>query len=175
LPHDISADRSELLARDNAATEIEDPYWIVSLPTGTRRRLGDVVGHSAIWSSDGGYLVYANGSDLYFANHDGSSPRKLVSLPGVANDLTFSPDGTKIRFSMGERFTGNASLWEVRADGAGLHELFPGWNKPARECCGKWTSDGRYFLFISANSKGQNIWACPNVTLFCKPRVAHCN
>lgn len=98
-----------------------------------------------------------------------------MSLPGVANDLTFSPDGTKIRFSMGERFTGNASLWEVRADGAGLHELFPGWNKPARECCGKWTSDGRYFLFISANSKGQNIWACPNVTLFCKPRVAHCN
>ena len=161
LPHDISADRSELLARDNVATETEDPYWIVSLPTGTRRRLGDVVGHSASWSSDGRYLVYANGSDLYFANHDGSAPRKLVSLPAGAGDLTFSPDGSRISFSLGERFTGNSSLWEVRADGTGLHELLPSWNKPARECCGKWTSDGRYFLFVSANSKGQNIWALP--------------
>src|SRR5262249_8133079 len=159
--NDISADRSELLAKDYVATEQEDPYWIVPLPTGTRRRLGDVIAHSAAWSRDGRQLAYANGNDLYLANHDGSSPRKLLSLPNFAQDLTFSPDGDRIRFSLGIVFSGSSSLWEVRADGTGLHALLPGWNNPARECCGKWTSDGRYFVFVSTNNKGRNIWALP--------------
>src|SRR5260370_14245215 len=159
--NDVSADGSELLVRDFVATDLEDPFWILPLHTGTRRRLRGVVGHSAAWSLDGRQLVYANGSDLYIAGHDGSAPRKLVSLPDGASNLTFSPDGGQIRFTVGERFTGNSSLWEVRADGAGLHALLPGWNNPARECCGKWTADGRYFVFVSTNSKGTNIRALP--------------
>jgi Tol biopolymer transport system component/predicted Ser/Thr protein kinase len=157
----ISADHSELLARDHVATEQEDPYWIVPLPTGTRRRLADVAGHRAAWSPDRRQLVYASGSDLYVANHDGSAARKLLSLPDRASDLTFRPDGSQIRFTLGTRFTGNTSLWEARADGTGLHALLPGWNNPARECCGRWTPDGRYFVFVSTNSKGTNIWALP--------------
>jgi eukaryotic-like serine/threonine-protein kinase len=162
----ISADHSELLARDHVATEQEDPYWIVPLPTGTRRRLADVAGHRAAWSPDGRQLVYANGSDLYVANHDGSSPRKLLSLPDTVSNLAFGPDGSQIRFTLGVRFTGNTSLWEARANGTGLHALLPGWNNPARECCGRWTPDGRYFVFISTNSKGRNIWALPEYRAF---------
>jgi serine/threonine protein kinase len=165
---DISADHSELLARDQVATEQEDPYWIVPLPTGTRRRLGDVTGHSAAWSPDGRQLVYASGFDLYIANHDGSAPRKLPSLPDTASDLTFRPDGSQIRFTLGAHFTGNTSLWEARADGTGLHALLPGWNNPARECCGRWTPDGRYFIFVSTNGKGRIFGPCRNMVPFCE-------
>ena len=69
--------------------------------------LGDVTGHSAAWSRDGRQLVYANGTDLYLANHDGSAPRKLLSLPNEAQGLTFSPDGGRIRFTLGVSFTVN--------------------------------------------------------------------
>jgi eukaryotic-like serine/threonine-protein kinase len=162
----ISSDHSELLARDHVATERDDPYWIVPLPTGTRRRLGDVIGHSATWSPDGRQLLYANGSDLFVGNPDGSASRKLLSLPDSAYDLTFSPDGRRIRFTLGALFTGNTSLWEARADGSGLHPLVPGWNNPTRECCGRWTSDGRYFIFTSTNNKGTNIWALPERRAF---------
>jgi serine/threonine protein kinase/Tol biopolymer transport system component len=158
---DISLDRSELLATDWVGTEPEDPYWIVPLPTGARRRLGDVIGHSAAWSPDGRQLIYANGSDLFVANHDGGASRKLVTLADAAYGPTFSPDGKRIRFTLGAPFIGNTSLWEASADGTGLHPLLPGWNNPARECCGRWTSDGRYFVFVSTNSKGTNIWALP--------------
>ncbi|GAC1617477.1 MAG: hypothetical protein PVS2B2_14220 [Candidatus Acidiferrum sp.] len=161
LPEDISADHSELLAGDWIGTAPEGPYWIVPLPTGARRRLGDVIGHSAAWSPDGRQLIYANGSDLFIANHDGTAARKLLSLPDSAQDLTFSPDGNRIRFALGAPFTGNMSLWEARADGTGLHALLPGWNNPARECCGKWTSDGRFFVFVSTTRRGTNIWALP--------------
>jgi eukaryotic-like serine/threonine-protein kinase len=171
--NDLSADHSELMVRDNFATEHEDPYWVVPLPTGAPRRLGDVIGHSAAWSPDGQQLVFANGSDLYLANHDGTAPRKLLSFSERAHYLTFSPDGTRFRFTLGEPFTGNTSLWEARVDGTGLHPLLPGWNNPARECCGTWTTDGRYFIFISTNNKGTNVWALPEHSgLFGKaPRV----
>ncbi len=49
------------------------------------------------------------------------------------------------------------SLWEVSAQGANLHPLFPGWHNPPDECCGKWTADGKYFVF---QSQGQ-IWGLP--------------
>jgi serine/threonine protein kinase/Tol biopolymer transport system component len=159
--NDISADHSELLAVDRIGTEPEDPYWIVPLPTGSRRRLADVVGHAAVWSPDRQHLIYANGPDIYIANHEGSAPRKLLSLPGRASSLIISPDGSRIRFAVGNRFSGNTALWEARVDGSGLHALLPGWNNPARECCGTWTSDGRYFLFVSTNNKGPSIWALP--------------
>jgi len=117
---DISGDHSELLARDRIATHLESPYWIVPLPIGARRRLGDVIGHSATWSPDGHQLIYASGFDLYVANHDGSAPRKLLGLSDMAFDLTFSPDGHRIRFSLGNPFAGNTSMWEVGINGAGL-------------------------------------------------------
>ena len=157
----ISADHSELLARDRIATELEDPYWSVPLPTGSRRRLGDVVGHAGAWSPDRQHLIYADGQDIYIASHDGSGPRKLLSIPGIASSLIISPDGNRIRFAIGNPFSGNTALWEARVDGTGLHALLPGWNNPARECCGRWTSDGRYFVFVSTNNKGTNIWALP--------------
>jgi len=159
--NDISADHSELLARDRIGTEPEDPYWSVPLPTGSRRRLGDVLGHAAAWSPDRQHLIYASGSDIYIANHDGSGPRKLSSLPGVASNIIISPDGSRMRFEIGNPFSGNTALWEARVDGTGLHALLPGWNNPARECCGRWTSDGRYFVFVSTNNKGTDIWALP--------------
>jgi serine/threonine protein kinase/Tol biopolymer transport system component len=158
---DISADHSELLARDRIGTELEDPYWSVPLPTGSRRRVGDLVGHAAAWSPDRRHLLYANGQDIYIANHDGSGPRKLLSLGERASSLIISPDGNRIRFEIGNPFSGNTALWEARGDGTGLHALLPSWNNPARECCGRWTSDGRYFVFVSTNNKGTNIWALP--------------
>ena len=159
--NDISADHSELLARDRIGTEPEDPYWSVPLPTGSRRRLGDVVGHAAAWSPDRQHLLYANGQDIYIANQDGSGSRKLLSLPESASKIIISPDGSRMRFEIGNPFSGNTALWEARGDGTGLHALLPGWNNPTRECCGRWTSDGRYFVFVSTNNKGTNVWALP--------------
>jgi Tol biopolymer transport system component len=46
---------------------------------------------------------------------------------------------------------------EVSADGSGLHPLLEGWHNPPDECCGKWTADGKFFVF---QSQGQ-IWTLP--------------
>jgi len=40
-----------------------------------------------------------------------------------------------------------------------LRQLLPGWSTPANECCGNWTSDGRYFVFQSTRDGVSNLWA----------------
>ena len=60
-----------------------------------------------------------------------------------------------IRFRVGGFTTTQGSLWQVSVDGTNLHPLLPGWHTPPVECCGKWTTDGKYFVFGS----GGNVWA----------------
>jgi Tol biopolymer transport system component len=38
---------------------------------------------------------------------------------------------------------GSRSIWQVSADGKGLHQLLVGWNDPASECGGVWAPDGK--------------------------------
>jgi len=151
---DISPDHSQLLAISFTGTELEDPFFTVPLPAGAPRRLADVMGHSGAWSPDGRRLVFAKGLALFLANADGTDARKLVTTSDNAYALAFSPDGSRIRFTLGPFGQTPNSLWEVRADGTGMHELFPGWHSPQVECCGTWSSDGRYYFFNS----GDDIW-----------------
>jgi len=160
---DVSPDRSELLISTQVPTQTQedDEYSILPLPAGSPRRL-PFTARSAAWSGDGQHLVVCKGSDLYLANHDGTELRKLLSLQQTTLEARFSPDGGRIRFTLNDPVQGTYSLWEVRVDGTGLHALFPGWNNPPNECCGKWTSDGRYYVFQSTNAAGTSIWALPD-------------
>ena len=156
---DVSADHTQLLLENTVGTEIEFQYWVLPLPSGTPRRLADVVGHGGAWAPDGRSLVFAKGADLYLANTDGSNARKLLTVDGVPFGARFSPDGTRLRFSISNPQLNVTSLWEVRSDGTGLHPLLPNWHRLPTECCGGWTFDGRYFFFLSSTSSTYDVWA----------------
>jgi Tol biopolymer transport system component len=153
--YDVPPDQSQLLARGFGGTESEGPLWTLPLPAGAPRRLGEIVGHDGGWSPDGRKVAFANGSDLFVADSDGNNARKLITASGFVTGSRFSPDGSRIRFTVNASETNALSLWEVRSDGSGLHTLFPGWHSSPDECCGRWTSDGRYYFFYSQGA----IWA----------------
>ncbi len=88
---DIAPDHSHLLAADITGTEAAEQGWILPLPSGPPRRLGEVFGHYAGYSPDGQQIVFARDFDLYLANSEGLNIRKLVSLPGQAFYLVYSP------------------------------------------------------------------------------------
>jgi serine/threonine protein kinase/Tol biopolymer transport system component len=156
----VSPDGTTLLVA-NLPSDAADtgPVWAVPVLGGSPRRLGEAVGQDAAWSPDGQMLVYDIGRDLFLAKSDGTEPHKLVSAPDKIVDLAWSPDGTVIRFSVGglmPHLTNVfSSLWQVSTNGKDLHRMFPGWHTPPDECCGKWTPDGKYFVFESTG----NIWA----------------
>jgi Tol biopolymer transport system component len=102
--------------------------------------------------------VFCTGLDIYQANADGTDPHKLATVSGEPNGLHFSPDGARISFSIARPESDSSTLWEIRSDGSDLHPLFPGWHSPPVECCGVWTPDGRYYLFVSG-FPGSDVWA----------------
>jgi Tol biopolymer transport system component len=111
------------------------------------------------WSA--GYLLVEKELDI--ARSDGSGARKLVAVPGLPSLPRWSPDGKTIRFSIGNGLvvghysTAGSTLWEVASDGSNLHPLLPNWRYP--QCCGNWTTDGKYFVFEVTNKGIETIWA----------------
>jgi Tol biopolymer transport system component/DNA-binding winged helix-turn-helix (wHTH) protein len=165
----ISPDHSQLLVLDSVGSEAESKFWSVPLPSGAPRRLGDLAGHSGTWSPDGRHVVFCTGLDIYQANADGTDPHKLATVSGEPNGLHFSPDGSRISFSIARPESDSSALWEIRSDGSNLHPLFPGWHIPPVECCGVWTPDGRYYLFVSG-FPGSDIWALRETTGYFRKR-----
>jgi len=160
IPTGISPDGSQLLAT-SALFQWDQPLWVVSLPSGTSRRLGGLIGHDASWSPDGRTIAFAKDHELYRTDIDGSTPEKLATLPnGVATIIRWSPDGTRLRFTIADQFGTFSSLWQISSTGGDLHRLFPIWGgSHPQECCGNWTADGRYFVFQATRGGITGIWA----------------
>ena len=158
--YDFYPGRSELLVKGVAeGSETEWPVWVLPVPAGTIRPVGNILAHAATWAPDGQHIVYAKNSSLYLCNVDGSDSRELITVQGVPLALRFSPDGRRLRFTIRNTNQRTSSLWEVSSDGKGLRPLLPEWNRPAQESGGTWTPDGEYFLFESTRDHSQNIWA----------------
>ena len=158
---DVSQERSELLVTQDQIETLDTPYWSVPLPAGSPRRLGDLSAHDAVWAADGN-LLFGKGHDFYIADHDGANPRKIATTHDFPGGASFSPDGARIRFTTNDLINNVNAIWEVRADGSDLHPVFPGWNNPPNECCGKWTPDGRYYLFQSTRDGVTQVWIVPD-------------
>jgi Tol biopolymer transport system component len=155
----ISPDGSELLVQNREGTLGEGPLWVFPTLGGPRHRVGNLTSSDATWSPDGKTLVYNNGQELYLSKPDGTESRKLVSVAGTVSWPRWSPDGSKLRFTVHEPNSASRSLWEVAADGTNLHRMLVGWNNPPAECCGSWTPDGRYFVYQSLRNGRSDIWA----------------
>jgi serine/threonine protein kinase len=163
---DIAADGSELLGANPAPGAIST--W--PLPAGAPRRIGDLKGDEAAWAPDGG-VIFAVGKDIYVAGRNSSSAKKIGTAPGEPGRFRFSPNGERIRFAAADRNTLTSTLMEIKADGSGMHAILPGWNNPPQECCGSWTANRRYYVFLSTRDFAQptglqipptgDVWALP--------------
>jgi len=155
----LSPDGSKLVVRSHLQANPEQPLWIVPTLGGDARHVPNVVAHDATWMPDGQRLLIANSNDLTVVRTDGSDSHKLLSTPGLAFWLRWSPNGGRLRFTLRDTKQQTLSLWEVTADGSNPHPLLSGWSQPASECCGSWTSDGEYFVFQSWRTGHSEIWA----------------
>src|SRR5260370_23890472 len=57
------------------------------------------------------HIVFAYANDLWVANLDGTSVRRLTSHPGIESGPRFSPDGSMIAFT--GRYDGNTDAFVV--------------------------------------------------------------
>jgi len=160
----ISPDKSRLLIGEGMPIS-ENALWELPVLGGTPRRIGNVVAHDASWSPDEKRLAYVNGGDVFLAKADGTDVIKVASNsdPGMwAWSPIWSSDGNRLRFEWYQMRQHIARLWETDANGRNLHPVLPNWSV----CCGKWTHDGKYYVFGAWNGlesgmpfPSPNLWA----------------
>jgi Tol biopolymer transport system component len=166
---DVSADGKMLLVSTTAPGSAGDSeFWTLPLGSGSPQRVGNLTGRDAAWSNDGKNLIFTKSASLYFANANGSDVRELYSGTGSLFSPRFSLDGRVVRFTVGDAAQNTTALWEVGRDGSNPHPLLADWANASAACCGRWTGDGRYYIFQVTQTTPATIttlWALPASSL----------
>ena len=159
----LTKDGSALLVIAGGALGVRTSLWLVSLPAGTARRLGDMDVTGASLFPDG-RVLYSFGSAVYVTEKDGSNPRKVAEVPGSSVLApAVSPSGDRIVFSTYTSASEWGPVYGMASDGTGLHEILIGGqgDLPSEICCAKWTPDGKYLLFQGLTGGRMDLWALP--------------
>lgn len=156
----MAVDGSALFATDFKSIGSK-ATWALPLPTGAPRRMAQFGAFSVAPTPDGSQLLLSSGPELYVTDSSGQNPRKLLTAEGLIEELQISPDGRRLRFTLMQNANGSSAIWEANRDGSGLHPLLLASSGADRDCCGKWTPDGQYFVFERFRDGHSNIWALP--------------
>lgn len=90
------------------------------------------------------HLAFVYAGDIWVANRDGTSPRRLTSDPAEENSPVFSPDGSRVAF-MGD-YESNVDAYMIPVSGGQPQRLtwHPGFDIPTG-----WTADGSAVTVVS--------------------------
>jgi Tol biopolymer transport system component len=110
------------------------------------------------WSPDGGKIAFVSDRDrnreIYVADADGSSPRRLTDDLATDQFPAWSPDGSKIAF--GTDRDGNEEIYVMSAsDGSGQANLTA---DPATDRYPAWSPDGTKIAFRSSRAHSFDIF-----------------
>ena len=155
---DISSDHKNILVSSTQNASNANELWSLPTAAGKPMRLGELTARDAAWSPDTHILAFAKGSDLYAANADGSSAQKLFTAEGSVFAPRLSPDGQRIRFTVGDAAAGSTAIWEINIDGFHSHRLLTNWANASAACCGIWSGDGRYYIFQVTQGTLTTLW-----------------
>jgi DNA-binding winged helix-turn-helix (wHTH) protein/Tol biopolymer transport system component len=155
----ISPDRSQLLTFAFHGRSNDLPLSLTPVVGGPPRRVGNIVADDAVFSPDGRRIFFNRPDGIYSTALDGSQMQRLVALSSRSEDPQWSKDGQRLRFTLDEPDPEKSSIWEVSANGSNLHPVNLNLPTPGSVCCGRWSTNGRYFLFTFVHDGIQSIWA----------------
>ncbi|MFU8878184.1 MAG: S41 family peptidase, partial [Wenzhouxiangellaceae bacterium] len=91
------------------------------------------------------HLAFVYAGDLWVAERDGSSPRRLTTSPAEENTPIFSPDGSQIAFAA--NYESNTDVYVIPVEGGQPKRLT--WH-PGNDIPVDWTPDGSAVAFVSS-------------------------
>jgi Tol biopolymer transport system component/DNA-binding winged helix-turn-helix (wHTH) protein len=156
--NDISPDKTQLLVRSHLSAEAEEPLWVIPVAGGYASRVANLLAHDATWMPDGRSILYAYGNQLNVVSLESSKSTPFATVEGRAFWLRWSPDGSRLRFTIIDSINHTSSLWEISGGNHRPHPLLTSWTLSPNACCGVWTADGRDFVFQVMMSRTTDLW-----------------
>lgn len=158
---DVSTDGTKLILGAPVPARDEGSLKIMDLASGLLVDVPSVVGDD-VTGAQGGKVLYSRGRDLFLANADGGEQRKILQVAsGTLYRMQMSPDGRRLRFTVGDKAHSYVGIWEANADGSNLHQVLQSAGDTQEMCCGIWTTDGKYFFFDVTRNGTTQIWLEP--------------
>ncbi len=154
---DASQDGTELLIGNEEGNGFS--LWVQPVAGGSPERVGTDLAHDAGFGPGAASVIYGSKKDVYSTNRAGSSSRKLLTAGHAAFAFQYSPDARVFRFSIFNLQVDERSIMESTAEGSKFQKMFQG-------CCGRWTSDGRYYVFQNRHNGKLDLWALPEEKRF---------
>jgi Tol biopolymer transport system component/DNA-binding winged helix-turn-helix (wHTH) protein len=156
---DMTTDGSAMLLRNLAhSRNVDEPLYVL-FRGGKAQRVGNIMAYDAAWIPGSRSILYSTKGVIYSTNIAGNDIHRLFSVPGNAYWFRWSPDRSKLRFSVLNQKNEKLSLWEVDAGSDHPYPLFPKLGRYA--CCGTWTPNGKFYLFQVRDGGFYQIWAQP--------------
>ena len=154
----ISSDGSHLRVAPFARRSGNLPLWTMPLVGGAPRRIGDLTADDATFSPDARQIALARKDGIFLAAVDGSSFRKIASVPGGNDCIAWSPAGKLLRFTQNNLTNRTSLLWEINSQGNNLRRVLPTSGKLESQSCGRWTADGAYYIYTSWETGHGELW-----------------
>jgi Tol biopolymer transport system component len=128
----------------------------------TRFTFEPIVEGFPVWSPDGKRILFKRAENQFVKSADGVGEEELIS-PGTGMAFDWSPDG---RFTLIGIFTNRIQhlyTLPLTADGktAGKPAALTNANSSVRECCGRFSPDGRWISYQSNQSGADEIYLQP--------------
>ncbi len=155
----LTADGSALLLWIAAPIPTRGTMWLLPLPAGEARRLGetDVTGVGLL---PDGRILYAIDSTVFVADKNGLNPRKLEEVSKYSLDSHISSNGKQFVFAARDSNAHTSAIYEATSDGTGVQRVLKGGQGlPSEICCPRSTVDGKYLLFSGQSEGRWDVWA----------------
>ena len=163
---DLSSEGTDLLVASDEGSGLSS-LWILPVAGGSPRRVGTTLARNARFGGDAASIVYSDpNGGVFLVNRDGSYSRKLLSVAGTPFAFAFSPDGRTMRFTEADPQSDDMAIMEASADGTGVYKMFSG-------SFGKWTTDGRFYIYENRPERRVDLWTLPEGRSFFWRRREH--
>ncbi len=162
----LPSDASSLLVLSGGGLPDHEAMWMVPLPAGEARPLGDTAVLNARVFPDG-RLLYSSDTGFFVAGKDASDPRKLEAFGKNQTLPSVSPDEHRLAFFTYDNKTNDWSIDEASTDGKKIRTVLKQRSGlPAEICCLRWTEDGDYLMFRAKSEGRWDLWAVSDKSNF---------
>ncbi len=119
---DVSPDGSELLVGSPTPNDLAEPHlYSISAAGGTPRPLGMVTAHGALWAPDGKSVFFCHAAEVWTMKTDGTDVQRLLATDGWPTLFAWSPDKTKLMFTIAQPGRDLDTIWEMDVHGNARH------------------------------------------------------